>query len=279
MFRVAQPEDLPALCGLMQTSFGDGAEFTEMMAARFAGWKNVYVAQPEGGPVAAMLCAVPVTLQGKPGAYFYALCTDPQTRGKGLMTGLMEHAADTLRAAGNRFIVTVPASAGLFGFYEKRNFVRAFARRSFTRPVRRNLWAAAEFDTVTVRSLLQMREKYAPNSVLLGQDSFTEVLRDLYSLGVTVVSSPDGYGLFFRHWDSLRFIELFATSDRAAELLVQAAREKTGATQAEITLGAAQSIFPAEGRPADYGMIRFLGESFDVSESYMGLMLDETGQA
>ena len=66
---------------------------------------------------------------------------------------------------------------------------------------------------------------------------------------------------------------------RAAELLVQAAREKTGATQAEITLGAAQSIFPAEGRPADYGMIRFLGESFDVSESYMGLMLDETGQA
>ena len=279
MFRIAQPGDLPVLCGLMQTAFGDGAEFTEMMAARFAGWENVYVAQPEGGPVSAMLCAVPVTLRGRRGAYFYALCTAPEARGKGLMSGLMEYAADALRAAGARFIVTIPANAGLFAFYEKRGFSRAFARRTFTRNVRRNLWAAAEFDTITVRSLLQLREKYAPNSVLLGLDSFTEVLRDLYSLGVTVVSSPEGYGLFFRHWDTLRFIELFASGDRAAELLVQAAREKTGATQAQITLGAAQSIFPAEGRPADYGMIRFLGESFDVSESYMGLMLDETGQA
>ena len=279
MFRIAQPGDLPALCGLMKTAFGDEAEFTEMMAARFAGWKNVYVAQREDGAVEAMLCAVPVTLRGKPGAYFYALCTAPESRGKGLMTGLMDYAADALRTAGARFIVTIPAEAGLFAFYEKRGFERAFARRTFTRTIRPNLWANAEFDAVTARSLLQLREKFAPDSVLLTLPSFTEVLRDLYSLGITVVSSPDGYGLFFRHWDTLRFIELFAVGDRAAELLVQAAREKTGATQAQITLGAAQSIFPAEGRPAEYGMIRFLGERFDVSESYMGLMLDETGQA
>ena len=106
MFRIAQPGDLPALCGLMKTAFGDEAEFTEMMAARFAGWKNVYVAQREDGAVEAMLCAVPVTLRGKPGAYFYALCTAPESRGQGLMTGLMDYAADALRAAGARLPFT-----------------------------------------------------------------------------------------------------------------------------------------------------------------------------
>ena len=279
IYRSAQPGDLPALCGLMQAAFGDGPEFTEMLAARFAGWDNVCVAQREGGPVQAMLCAAPATLRGRPGAYLYALCTAPEARGQGIMTGLMAFAADQLRAAGRQFLALIPAEPGLFAFYEKRGFEKAFARRTFTRAIRPNLWATAEFDALTARSLLQLREKFAPDSVLLGLPSFTEVLRDLYSEGVTVVSSPEGYGLYFRHWDTLRFIELFAVGDRAAELLVQAAREKTGATQAAITLGAAQAIFPAEGRPADYGMIRFLGQPFDVSESYMGLMLDEKGQA
>lgn len=278
--RNAQPGDLPALCGLMQAAFGDGPEFTEMLAARFAGWQNVYVAQPEPeGPVQAMLCAVPVTLQNRPGAYLYALCTAPEARGRGLMSGLLDHAAAAARAGGARFLVTIPAGPELFPFYEKRGFARAFARRTFTRPIRPNLWANAEFDAHTARSLLQLRAKFAPEAVQLSLPSFTEVLRDLYSLGITVVSSQDGYGLYFRSWDTLRFIELFASGDRAAELLVQAAREKTGAAQAQITLGAAQSLFPAEGRPADYGMIRFLDTPFDVSECYMGLMLDETGQA
>ena len=44
--------------------------------------------------------------------------------------------------------------------------------------------------------------------------------------------------------------------------------------KAVITVGAAQNLFLGEGTRQDYGMIRFEGETFDVSESYMRLMLD-----
>ena len=258
MFRIAQPGDLPALCGLMKTAFGDEAEFTEMMAARFAGWKNVYVAQREDGAVEAMLCAVPVTLRGKPGAYFYALCTAPEARGKGLMTGLMDYAADALRAAGARFIVTIPAEAGLFGLLRKSG--DSSGRLPGAPSPARSGPICGPTPSLTrspPRSLLQLREKFAPDSVLLTLPSFTEVLRDLYSLGITVVSSPDGYGLFFRHWGYPAVYRTVCRGGPGRGTAGAGRPEKTGATQAQITLGAAQSIFPAEGRPADYGMIRF----------------------
>ena len=44
--------------------------------------------------------------------------------------------------------------------------------------------------------------------------------------------------------------------------------------KAVVTVGAAQTLFSGEGLREDYGMIRFLAEPFDVSETYMRLMLD-----
>ena len=53
------------------------------------------------------------------------------------------------------------------------------------------------------------------------------------------------------------------------------AREKEVIVEkAVITVGAAQTLFLGEGTRQEYGMIRFDGEPFDVSESYMRLMLE-----
>ena len=57
----------------------------------------------------------------------------------------------------------------------------------------------------------------------------------------------------------------------------EAARERERAERAEITLGAEQPLFLGEGTAQDYGMIRFLGQPFDVSGCYMSNMLDEEG--
>ena len=69
-------------------------------------------------------------------------------------------------------------------------------------------------------------------------------------------------------------MELFAEGDRAAEKLMEAARDKTGAEQAHITLGVQQNLFLGEGVARDYGMIQFFDRPFDVQEGYMRLMLD-----
>ena len=64
--------------------------------------------------------------------------------------------------------------------------------------------------------------------------------------------------------------------NRAAEVLMEAAREKEVIVEkAVITVGACPEICSwVEGTRQEYGLIRFEGEPFDVSESYMRLMMD-----
>ena len=133
----------------------------------------------------------------------------------------------------------------------------------------------SEFDSVTAKKLCELRAKYWPDTVQLPPEQMGEVLRDLYSRGATIVSSEQGYGIYFRREDTLYFVEMMAENDRAAEVLMEAAREKEVIVEkAVITVGAAQNLFLGEGTRQEYGLIRFEGEPFDVSESYMRLMMD-----
>ena len=274
MFRVATKNDAAQLTGLFSAVFGDPEPVAANIFEKFAGYENTFLAEEEGRVIAS-LCAVPVTLNGRKGAYYYGVCTQPDQRGKGLMTGLMDYTRSQLLLRGWSFAVLIPASASLFDFYAQRGFQKAFGLREFTRPIRRNLWAQADFDTVTAKALRSLRQTYAPDSVFLNDRGYILVLTDLYSMGATIVSSPEGYGIYFKKDDNtLEFVELFAEGDRAAEKLLEAARDKTGAQRAVITLGAAQHLFLGEGTAQDYGMVEFFQQPFGVEESYMRLMLD-----
>lgn len=275
MFRRAQKSDLPQLVRLFVQAFGGSERFAQMTMEQFAGFENVFVSEQDGG-LAASLCAVPVTLKGMPGVYLYGVCTDERWRGQQIMTGLMKFTCDTLEAEGARFAVLIPANAGLFNFYAKRGFQKAFAKREITRNIPNNLWAVAEFDTLTAKGLKVIREKYEPNSVFFQKDrAYVEVLTDLYSGGVTTVATENGYGLYFRRSEQLEFIELFARTDRDAEYILQAARQKESVETARIQIGANQNLFIGEGTLRDYGMIQFFGSSFDTEDCYMRLMLDD----
>jgi hypothetical protein len=92
---------------------------------------------------------------------------------------------------------------------------------------------------------------------------------------MTIVANDAGYGVYFRKEETLYFMELMANDDRAAATLMEAAREKEVIVErAVISLGAAQPLFAGEGNEQDYGMIRFLGEPFDVETSYMRMMME-----
>lgn len=271
---VARREEFPALAKLFVDSFGGTAQFALSVLENFAGEGNVFAAR-EGEACTALLCAVPVTLFGRKGAYYYGLTTRPDQRGTGVMTALMDAAGQELTRRGAAFAALIPANASLFDFYAKRGFEKAFSKRVLRRPVRNNLWAQAEFDTVTAKGLQLLRQKYAPNAVELNGAGVTAVLTDLYSLGVTSVSNDQGYGLYFQKGNEMRFVELFAESDRDAVALLEAARQKSGAETAVLELGECQTLFLGEGTAQDYGMIRFFNQPFDVRDAYMRLMLDD----
>ena len=255
MYRLMQPSDRAEILALWQRERGDGETFVTNAIERFAGVENVYVAE-ENDHIEAVAMAVPVTLQGRPGCCLYGLTG----QGSLILAGL---------------VVVVPAGAEQAALLQDKGFQWAFPLRCLPREVERNLWSQAEFDSVTARKLVELRARFWPDTVQLPPEQMAVVLGDLYSRGATIVSNNDGYGIYFRKEDTLYFVELMAENDRAAEILMEAAREKEVIVEkAVITVGAAQNLFLGEGTRQDYGMIRFEGETFDVSESYMRLMLD-----
>ena len=270
MYRLMQPSDRAEILALWQRERGDGETFVTNAIERFAGVENVYVAE-ENDHIEAVAMAVPVTLQGRPGCCLYGLT------GQGILilAGLVDHLCAQQKLRGAGFVVVVPAGAEQAALLQDKGFQWAFPLRCLPREVERNLWSQAEFDSVTARKLGELRARFWPDTVQLPPEQMTVVLGDLYSRGATIVSNNDGYGIYFRKEDTLYFVELMAENDRAAEILMEAAREKEVIVEkAVITVGAAQNLFLGEGTRQDYGMIRFEGEPFDVSESYMRLMLD-----
>ena len=270
MYRLMQPEDKPAVLALWQSQRNESEEFAKKAIEQFAGEQNVYVAE-ENDEIAAVALAVPVTLQGRPGNYLFGLCG----QGSLLLAGLVDTLCAQQKLRGAGFVVAVPASPEQSTLLQDKGFQKAFALRCLPREVERNLWSQAEFDSVTAKKLCELRAKYWPDTVQLPPEQMGEVLRDLYSRGATIVSSEQGYGIYFRREDTLYFVEMMAENDRAAEVLMEAAREKEVIVEkAVITVGAAQNLFLGEGTRQEYGLIRFEGEPFDVSESYMRLMMD-----
>ena len=270
MYRLMQPSDRAEILALWQRERGDGETFVTNAIERFAGVENVYVAE-ENDHIEAVAMAVPVTLQGRQGSYLYGLCG----QGSLILAGLLDYLCAQQKLRGAGFVVVVPAGAEQAALLQDKGFQWAFPLRCLPREVERNLWSQAEFDSVTARKLGELRARFWPDTVQLPPEQMTVVLGDLYSRGATIVSNNDGYGIYFRKEDTLYFVELMAENDRAAEILMEAAREKEVIVEkAVITVGAAQNLFLGEGTRQDYGMIRFEGEPFDVSESYMRLMLD-----
>ena len=270
MYRLMQPSDEAAVVALWQKERGDSAEFIKTALEKFAGAENIYVAE-ENDEIAAAALAVPVTLKGRSGSYLYGLCG----QGSLILAGLVDYLCAQQKLRGAGFTVAAPTSPERAALLQDKGFQKAFALRCLPREVERNLWSQAEFDSVTAKKLCELRAKYWPDTVQLPPEQMGEVLRDLYSRGATIVSSEQGYGIYFRKEDTLYFVELMAEDDRSAEKLMEAAREKEVIVErAVITVGAAQNLFLGEGTRQDYGMIRFDAEPFDVEESYMRLMME-----
>lgn len=270
MYRLMRPADEAAMIELWQAQRGESAAFAQNAIERFAGQQNAYVVE-ENDRIEALALAVPVSLKGRPGSYLYGLCG----QGSLLLAGLVDYICAQQKLRGRGFTVAVPRNADEAALLQGKGFEKAFALRCLSREVARNLWSVADFDSVTARKLCELRAKFWPNIVQLDPEQMAVVLGDLYSGGATIVSSPHGYGVYFRREDTLYFVELMADSDTAADTLMEAAREKEIVVEkAVITVGAAQPLFLGEGTVQEYGMIRFDAEPIDVSESYMRLMME-----
>lgn len=272
--RKAKEEDKAALSALWQAAFGDEQPYIDFVFDRFAGLENTWLAE-ENGEVVASVCAVPILLKKLPGVYIYGVNTRQDWRGKGVMSALMETVHREAKKAGRLFAVLVPASRSLFDYYAPMGYETMFYRRVVQRGIRANLWAVADFDTITAPRLAALREeRMACDYLSFEKEAHAAMVQDLYTGGATTVETDCGYGVYFETRDTLIFKELLADGSAAAAQILEAARQKTGREQAEIYLPQYSDVFLGEGELRPYGMLCWLAEPHKLTDPYMGLVCD-----
>ena len=255
-------------CGAAKANPVDAAGWLQNVA----GLENILVLEKNGQP-AAMLAAVPVKYGQHRGVW---LCGAAGVQGvpmDRLLPKIMEGCLRAYGASGFDFAVTTPDDARRAEDLKTLGFKSQLPLRVIQTPIRRDLFAQAAFDSLTVHKLLKRRHIYQPGCISLPEEAMNETMTQLYRRGLTVVSTRRGYGLYFTKGDTLQFLELQADNDHCADQLLQAAREKTGAANARILLAENQTLYLGSGRRCGYGMIAFLGRPFSVTDAYFRMLL------
>lgn len=270
----ATPADKQALVQNWQDAFGDDSAFINFVFDQFAGLEHTVLAR-ENGQAIASICAIPVTLGRYKGVYLYGVNTRKDFRGRKVMDTLLRYLHQKEAQAGMDFAVLVPAERSLFDYYARYGYKTLFYRRQLDKPIALNLWAQAEFDSVTALRLRQLRARFLGEEVVcFAEKNHAAMLQSLYTAGATTVETEDGYGVFFQKGDLLTFAELAARDDRAANRILEACRQHTGARQAKIYLPRYGSVFLGEGAEQPYGQLCWLCGEHTLQDPYMGLMGD-----
>lgn len=121
--RQAKDEDIDKLKSLWQECFGDEMEYINLYFDNLYKNEYCYVAV-QGQTICSMQMFLPATLKNKKGRningrYVYAVATNPDFRGKGIMRKLEEFAKEDVKSKGIEFLTLVPASQSLFNLYKE----------------------------------------------------------------------------------------------------------------------------------------------------------------
>ena len=188
-----------------------------------------------------------------------------------IVNGVLENGSAAYLAG----VVALTAGIYIVGALSTLGYTQLMVRaaQKILQDIRRDLFAQAAFDSLTVHKLLERRHIYQPGCISLPEEAMNETMTQLYRRVLTVLSTRRGYGLYFTKGDTLQFLELQADNDHCADQLLQAAREKTGAANARILLAENQTLYLGSGRRCGYGMIAFLGRPFSVTDAYFRMLL------
>ena len=248
--RQAKQAELLQLQALWRRVFGDGPELTGAFWERFPPEKHTRVIDRDG--LAAMASWIPVTLEGQPGAYVYAVATAPEQRGRGLCRALLGELEDTLAAQGFAFTALCPAAPSLFDFYARLGYETAFCHR-----VRRVAAEQGEIapEEIPPAEYSALREEYLHTPHCVWPET---ALSYLQAAGTRFYRLPDGCAAVSD--GPLRISELLGPPEHAAALC-----HCLGASGAEVS---------APGMETPHGMVKSLRFGQKTPPAYLGFAFD-----
>ncbi|MGN0571362.1 MAG: GNAT family N-acetyltransferase [Candidatus Fimenecus sp.] len=132
LLRTAKTEDKSALYALWMQAFGDSKDTIDAFFHLCYTPENTLVAETDGQMRAALYLLENQLQIGENiyrAAYIYAAATEQSYRKNGLMSALLQYAAETVAQRQIDFLFLTPAEDGLFRYYGKRGFQSAFAKQ------------------------------------------------------------------------------------------------------------------------------------------------------
>ena len=231
---------------LWSLCFGDTEEFMKLYFTRkYTPERNSCLVRD--GRVVAALQRLPYRMmfggEVVPVAYVSGVCTQPECRGKGLMTELMGQAHRKMYADGCLFSLLIPADEGLFAFYHRFGYYTcpgvALPKREEScdadKVVCEVYTAMHEFEPVLgdLQFDLDVFLRRVPYAVLHDETDLYTVCADLFlGNGCVVVARCDGHcvGLVWAvpREGKLWVLECFSVSAVVENILYKQVREAFG---------------------------------------------------
>ena len=127
LMRKATKEDIQRLVEIWQESFGDEKEYIGFFMSRRFDNVDTLVFE-KNGTIVSQLFLISVSIKDLNGYYLYAAATDPEYRGEGIMSSLLEYAKKFATENKKDFIFLVPGTKSLYSYYKKFGYEESFAK-------------------------------------------------------------------------------------------------------------------------------------------------------
>lgn len=255
-------KDFPQLKKMWADVFGDSDAVINNFFENTAEAQNIFCAFCNGKPV-SVLYAIDSTIAFCDDAYkayyVYAVCTEKEYRGKGLMKALFDELEKTAKSRNVSYLFLVPAENSLFSMYEKIGFKVGFTYKERQVSVSACEMADAQED---LSFETYKRFKHTNGSVpvaLLNEKGFSSFYRPVEAVGCVSVNDA-GYVVFERDNGYVVVHELFGDE----EILLSHVSKITNEGEFLLREACAQG-----GKP--YGMLKALDSSLYFDNGFFGV--------
>lgn len=216
MIRFFDKNDKNAVISLWKEAFGDSEEVVSVFLNRFGKYMLVF---EENNTVISMLTVLPVKLNEKKGRYVYAVATRKEFRGNGYAGRLIEYAKRLIEEKNESFLVILPQSESLFGFYEKFGFSELKCAVPISEKVSFETKSNITADEITAKEYFECRKRYfkGKNYVewsIEKLEFFAEIYNGIY-LKILENGEEAGYAFCYFCENKLIMSELLIGEDKA----------------------------------------------------------------
>lgn len=280
--RLATTEDKTALYALWQNTFGDEPAVIDSFFPCVTP-NDIVVCGENGNPVSALYMPRVELRCGEKtlsAAYIYAAATDTAYRGRGLMTRLLQFAAENAQRQSLDGLFLVPAEQTLFDYYGARGFVTTFSKKlmQYSRSALKALCenpaavvpiSASQFFKTREQALQEIWHPAYSQTIL----DFSLFLNRQY--GSETLLTDCGYAVYESEENAVQVTDFCCQSGKEAALL-GALLQKIDAEKFAFSMPVPRQFGTASGKIVPAGMwqpISALGKQTEMQNGYIGITL------